>query len=146
MKRSIHRSACAALALFALSLTGVATQCSVKWLAVEIPDLEANQIEGIQLWRGDQETSQIYDENVRILFGDRLVSNGSELIEYRIQTPEGEPIPAWSHAAIDRGEGGNGPIRLYFVLGDWSEQPGWFRVSTFNAVGESDLSAESVFL
>ena len=146
MKRSIRRSACAALALFALSLTGTVTRCSVKGLVVEIPDLEANQIEGIQLWRGDQATSQIYDENLRILFGESLVSNGSELMEYTVQTPEGEPVPVWSRAMIDRGEDGNGPVRVFFVLGAWSEQPGWFRVSTFNAVGESDLSEEAVFL
>jgi hypothetical protein len=47
---------------------------------------------------------------------------------------------------VIRGENEDDPVRLHFVLGAWDEPPGWVRVSTFNVVGESDLSEEVVFL
>lgn len=146
MKRSIHRFAVAALALIALILTSAVTQCPSRGLAVEVPDLDTNQIQGLQLWRADQEMDQTYHENCRIVFGESLVSNGSEMMEYTLLSPDGEPMPVWSYAAVDRGEGQNGPVRLYFVFGSWSESPGWFRVTSFNVVGESDLSDEAIFL
>jgi hypothetical protein len=146
MKRSIHRFACTALALIALILTGAVTQCPLRGLVVEVPDLDANQIQGLQLWRAEDETSQTFDENCRIVFGESHMSNGSEMMEYTLLNPEGEPVPIWSYAAVDRGEGENDPVRLYFIFGSWSESPGWFRVTTFNSVGESDLSDEAIFL
>ncbi len=146
MTRNIHRFAVATLALITLCLTGGMIQCPIRGLAVEVPDLDANQIEGLQLWRGDEATSQTFDESIRIFFGESQVSNGSEMMEYTMLSPEGEPLEVWGHAALDRGEEESSPVRLYFVFGSWSESPGWFRVTTFNAVGDSDLSDEAIFL
>ncbi len=47
---------------------------------------------------------------------------------------------------VVRGEDENGAVTLHFFFDDWSEPPGWIRVTTFNAVGESELSEEAVFL
>ena len=92
MKRRIHRSACAALALIALSLTGAVTQCQWKNLVVEIPDLEVNQIQGLQLWRADDETSQSFTEAARVVFGDCFLENGMELMQYTMLDSQNQPI------------------------------------------------------
>jgi hypothetical protein len=146
MKRSIHRFSCVALALIALFLTSAVSQCSLRGLAVEVPDLEVNQIEGLQLWRADDETSQAYLENCRIVFGETHVANDREGLEFTLLDPDGETTLFSGHAAVDRSQGEDGPVRLYFIFSDWQESPGWFRVSSFNAVGESDLSDEAAFL
>ena len=146
MKRRIHRTACAVLALIALSLTGAMTQCPWKTLIVEIPDLEVNQIEGLQLWRADDETGESFTEAGRIVFGDCFFENGSEALVYTMLNPQDEPLEVTTPAMVKRGEDENSAVTLYFFFGDWSELPGWIRVTTFNAVGESDLSEEAVFL
>lgn len=147
MKRSIHRFPFAALALIALFFTSAVTQCPIRGLAVEVPDLEANQIQGLQLWRTDEETGQTYEQNCRIVFGETtLLPDGKEMMEYTLLSPEGDPLLESNYAAIDRREGENGPVRLYFLFGSWRETPGWFRVTSYNAVGESEISAEAVFL
>ena len=40
----------------------------------------------------------------------------------------------------------SGAVTLHFSIANWSVPPGWIRVTTFNEVGESDLSDEAVFL
>jgi hypothetical protein len=146
MKRRIHRSACAVLALLALSLTGAATSCSWKPLIVEIPDFEASQIKGVQLWRGEEETSQSVTEAGRIVFGECFLLNGWESLDYTLLNAAGEPLEVSAPAAVVRGEDGSDAVTVYFALGAWDVPPGWIRVSTFNEVGESDLSDEAVLL
>ena len=146
MKQRIHRTACAALALIALSLTGAVTQCQWKNLIVEIPDLEVNQIQGLQLWRADDETSQSFTEAARVVFGDCFLENGMELMQYTMLDSQNQPIGFLAPATVVRGEDANGAATLVFFFAGWSEPPGWIRVTTFNAVGESELSDEAVFL
>jgi hypothetical protein len=146
MKRSIHRSACAVLALFALSLTGTLTQCPWKGLVVEISDFETNRIQGLQLWRADERASQSVSEAGRIVFGDRLLQNGSEVLEYTMVSSQNQPLEVFNPAVIVHGQGEDGPVTLHFIFAPWSEPPGWVRATSFNAAGESELSAEAVFL
>ena len=102
MKRSIHRFPCAALALIALFFTSAVTQCPIRGLAVEVPDLEANQLQGLQLWRTDDETSQTYDENCRIVFGETTVlADGKEMMEYTLLSPEGELLARAARESSD---------------------------------------------
>ena len=146
MKQRIHRPAATLLALFALTLTSVALKCPCESLVVEIPDFDANQIQGVQCWRADHETSEFFDESVRILFGESLVKDGLETMEYTMVDAQGETIFASNIAAVVRGEDENDPVKLHFIFAAWVEPPGWIRVSTFNEVGESDLSEEAAFL
>jgi hypothetical protein len=146
MKRSIYRSACAVLALLALSLMGAATSCSWKPLIVEIPDFEANQIKGVQLWRGEEETSQSVTEAGRIVFGECFLENGWEVLDYTLLNAAGEPLEASGSAGLVRREDGSDAVTVYFALGAWDAAPGWIRVSTFNEAGESDLSEEAILL
>jgi hypothetical protein len=121
-------------------------KCPCKSLVVEIPDLDANQIQGLQCWRADHETSELFDESVRIRFGEFSIGNGTETVEYTMVNAQGESISDLSLAVVLRGEDENDPVRLHFIFGAWNGPPGWIRVSTFNEVGESDLSEEMVFL
>ena len=146
MKRRIHRSACAALALIALCLTGAVTQCPWTSFVVEIPDLEVNQIQGLQLWRADDETSQNVTEAARVVFGDCFIENGRELMQYTMVNSQNQPLDFLAPATVLRGEDENGAATLVFFFAGWSEPPGWIRVTTFNAVGESGLADEAVFL
>jgi hypothetical protein len=146
MKRRIHRSACAALALIALSLTGAVTQCPWKNLVVEIPDLETNQIQGLYLWRADDEASQSFTEAARVVFDDSFFENGRELLEYTMVDSQNQPLDFLAPAKVFRREDGSGAATLVFFFAGWSEPPGWIRVTTFNAVGESELSDEAIFM
>ena len=59
---------------------------------------------------------------------------------------DGETTVSSGYAAVDRSQGEDGPVRLYFFFSDWQELPGWFRVTSFNTVGESDISDEALYL
>ncbi len=141
MKRSIHRSACAALVLTALALTG----CEWKKLNVLIPDFENSVVQGMQLWRAEDEASPIWSEAGQIVFGDRVSSGDWEGVEFAMLDSQHQPIEYTFAATLVRGGDGDS-VTLHFVLSTWRELPGWIRASTFNAVGESDLSDEAVFL
>ena len=146
MQRSIHRSACAVLALIALSLTGVMTQCPWYKLSVEIPDFETSQVQGLDLWRADDEVSQIYSEAGRIVFGDRFFEDGSEKLEYMMLDSQNQPLECWGSATVIREAGNDDAVTLQFIFAGWTEPPGWIRASSFNAVGESELSEQAIVL
>ena len=141
MKGSIHRSAIAVLALVALSLTG----CPWKHLAVQIVDFEASEVEGLQLWRGSDQSSQSLVEAGRLVFGDCYLENGTEKMEFTMVNSQNQPVASTNPAVIVRGGDGESAV-LHFIFTQWAEPPGWIRASSFNAVGESQLSEEAVFL
>jgi hypothetical protein len=132
--------------LIALSLAGAETQCPWKRLVVEIPDLEVNQIQGLQFWRGDYQADPQLAEAGRIVFGQRLSANGSEMLEYTMVSSQDDPVPILSPATVVWERDESGAATLDFVFPNWSEPPGWIRVTTFNEVGESELSDEAAFL
>ena len=93
--------------------------------------------------------TNIFTEKAHGLFPVRV--DGKEMLPeedgVHVEIPgQGEPLQIWSPAGIERVEEESGVVRLYFVFANWNEPPGWFRVTTFNAVGESDLSDEAAFL
>lgn len=141
MKRSIHRSACAAVALLALTLTG----CQWKQLVIQIPDFESNLVGGVQLWRGDEAASEIVSDAGRIVFGSCYSGQGEEMMGYTMVDSQNQPFDDTFDVTVDRGEDGDS-VTLRFTFPKWREPPGWIRVTTFNAAGESELSAEAVFL
>jgi hypothetical protein len=101
----------------------------------------------MELWRADAEGSEVWSEAARIDFGDCIVHSGGETIQYSMVDYENQPLsnsssfPAWVTREDD--EGG---VVIHFTFGNWREPPGWIRASTFNAVGDSELSEEAVFL
>jgi hypothetical protein len=67
-------------------------------------------------------------------------------MDYTMLNSQNQPIEFLAPATVLRGEDGNGAATLVFFFTAWSEPPGWIRVTTFNAVGESDFSDGAVFL
>ncbi len=145
MGRSVHRFGCAMLCLIALSLMGALTQCPWYHLVVEVPDFDSNAIEGIQLWRSEDPDSPSVVEAGRIVFNDCTVENGSEVLTYTMLDSQDEILEFWSPVRVERADGESDAVTLRFIFAAWTEQPGWIRVSTFNAVGESDLSDEMTY-
>ena len=145
MKGRIHRSACAVLALIALSLTGTMTQCAWKGLSVEIADFERAQVQGLNLWRSDAEADQSFAEAGRIVFGERYYEDGTEMLEYSMVNPQTEPLETWDRAVMIRGENEDA-VTMHFIFTTWSKPPGWIRVSSFNSQGDSEPSEEAKFL
>jgi hypothetical protein len=141
MGRTIHRSTCAALVLAAVALTG----CDWKKIVVRIDDFEVNMIQGMELWMAEAEESEVWSEAARIDFGDCVVDDSGETIEYTMvdsqNRPLGNSFPAW----VTRDDA-DGSVVIHLTFSDWREPPGWIRASTFNVVGDSDLSEEAVFL
>ena len=130
------------LALIALTLTG----CPVKSLIVEIPDFESNLIQGMQLWRADDEASVNVTEAGRMVFGNCYFSGtGTELMSFTMVDSQNQPVENTFPATVFRGADGDSAL-LYFVFQNWGEQPGWIRASSFNVLGESDPSEEAAFL
>ena len=142
MKRSIHRAACVAFVLLASILSG----CQWKQLVVEIPDFDANLIEGVQIWRADEAQSPSFSELKRIVFLGSHVQNGTELIEYMLLDAQNQPAEYTYSAKMVRGAEGVGSATVHFVFPTWPHREGWIRVSSFNPIGESDLSDQAVFL
>jgi hypothetical protein len=134
------------LALIALSLTGTFTQCPWHQLVVEIPDFETAGVQGLQLWRADEEDSETLVEAGRVVFGDRILENGVELLEYTMVDAEDELLEFWSPFWIERAHGDGEAVIIRIIFAGWTEPPGWVRVSSFNAAGESGLSANAVFV
>jgi hypothetical protein len=141
MKRSIHRSASAAVALLALTLMG----CQFRQMLIYIPDFESNVIEGIQLWRGDEPASEIVSDAGRITFGDCFFGQGAEVIGYTMVDSQNQPYDFTFDVTVVRSADGDG-VTLRLAFPGWREPPGWVRASTFNAAGESELSADAIFL
>jgi hypothetical protein len=68
------------------------------------------------------------------------------MLEYTMVNSQNEPLEILSPAAVVWKEDNRGAATLYFVFADWTEPPGWIRATTFNAVGESEVSDEAAFL
>jgi hypothetical protein len=141
MKGIIHRSAIAVLALVALTLTG----CPCKHLAVQIVDFETGEVWGLQLWRGEDQSSESLVEAGRLLFGDCYFAHGEEWMEFTMVNSQDQPVASYVSALVVRGGDGDSAV-LHFIFPEWAESPGWIRASSFNAVGESELSEQAVFL
>jgi hypothetical protein len=137
-----------ALAIFfLLGLMLGSTGCSFRWLHLVIPDYLASQVEGIEVWRLDEVTGSPQAVGGIELVGISSVDLGGgpmDLMEYRLVLPDGslaETIyaePIWSAANPDDLE-----LRVMFHSLSAS---GYIKVSTYNAVGSSPLSAEQVYL
>lgn len=142
MKRGVRRTACAAFVLLASMLAG----CEWKQLVVQIDDFETNLIAGVQLWRAEDAASQSFTAIEQILFLGTRIDAGTEMIEYLKLDAQDQSEPYTYAAKLVRGEAEPGGATIYFVFAPWPHAEGWVRVSTFNAIGESELSDEAVLL
>lgn len=141
MHRSIRRLP-ALLGLGACLVGG--TGCDLQWVKVTIPDFESKQVTGIWVWRQSEQSGQ-YVRDTEIEFGERIPAGGGvELL--RVETTTG-PLGERSSLPTGIERDAANPDRVTLSLGFTRlSAPGIFKVSTYNAAGDSPLSTASAQL
>jgi len=134
MHRSIRHAVRLAFLVFVLPLLG----CGLSWLTIEIPDFSSKRIEGVWIWRLSPQTNQ-YVRDTQIQFQNVTALTSGEVLNYTATSSQGQLLLSASLA--------HNPANLDVVTVTLSfaegSPPGTFKVSTFNAAGESPLSAQS---
>lgn len=126
-----------------LLLTVPMSGCEFSHLKVMIPDFESSLVEGVQLWRLAEGT----DEPVRagrLVFSQVSDEFGNETIDYTIELADGTTsmtLPASLNRNASQPD--SVELELYYIR---SEPAGWFKVSTYNAFGSSQLSLTQTYL
>jgi hypothetical protein len=136
MHRFLRRAFVLPLLALALSLLA----CDPSWLTVEIPDYSSNQIEGVWVWRWSQQATQFERDTLIHFRGVHNLSSGP-LLAYSTYSSQGDLSLT---AAIVRSP--TNPNAITVTLGFERGASGLFKVSTYNAVGESALSAQTARL
>jgi hypothetical protein len=130
MQRRGLRLALAALVALVVSAAG----CEVRGFRIQVPGFETHGVQGIWVWRESPTTGE-YERYAQIEFGERYeLFEGSEFLWYSFPAAEG---PMFLQTAIEPGaEPDAVNLNLAFL-----QVPGSFKVSSYNASGESPLSA-----
>jgi hypothetical protein len=136
MHRTLRRTSWPALLALALSFFG----CAPSWLTVVIPDFSSNQIQGVWIWRLSPATNQYQRDTLVQFQGVTLLAAGPTLA-YATYSSQGA-LTLTTGLVQNPVHGDTVQLTLGFERG----APGVFRVSTFNAVGESPLSSQSASL
>lgn len=127
-----------------LATSALAGGCSMRMLHVVIPDFEASQVVGVNVWKVDAALPE--DAGV-ITFGALSTQDFGagpiELIEYQIVRFDGTVLDL--RAQVIRDPAAPGGIEVYLMFPK-EVQSGWFKVSTYNAYGMSPLSTEQSYL
>ena len=137
MRRSL-RTCIATLALLSIPLLG----CEWKKVIVEVQDFGPD-VAGVWIWRLSSETGE-YQRHCRIDILDVAPGLRGETIRYIQGCLDGEPGLEMT-TIVDRAPADPGSARLeiYYLR---REDPGSYRISSFGALGESELSTSEVDL
>jgi hypothetical protein len=136
MTRTLRRFAALAILTLALPLGG----CDWNVLVVQVPDFDSKQVLGITLWRTTAQGAQ-RALDVELL-EPRLDDQGVELIGYSYLA-DGETVEVWN--PLHRDPANPDGVILGFVALPLPENV-TYRISTFNAAGDSALSAQTFVL
>jgi hypothetical protein len=117
-------------------LTGC-TDC-VERIGVRIPDFDSAGVEGVSLWRLGESGSF---EPVHAVYLSRTEDEaGHELVVFPLVLPEGDAtLGISSEVTRDPRDPDSADLTLYFRI----DEPGRYRLRTFNAAGVSPLSTGS---
>lgn len=140
MQRSFTRPI---LIAFVSLLLVVLPGCDLSFLSVQIPDFDSHRVQGVWIWRLSERSGQ-WERDTRIDFVDTSPWNGAELMSYTsVVGTLGERGTLPSGLTRDPAN----PDRVSLSLGFARlSAPGQFRVSTWNAYGDSPLSNASAAL
>jgi hypothetical protein len=133
----MHQSLRHALRLALLTLVLPLLACDPSWLTVKIPDFSSKKVEGIWIWRLSPQTNQ-YERDGLLLFESVTTLASGQILNYLSYSNAGDETLT---AGIVRDPANPDVVTL--TLGFQRGLPGVFKVSTFNAAGESPLSARS---
>ncbi len=117
--------------------------CSLDFLTVRIPDFESKQVRGIWVWRRSEQTGQ-FVKDTQIVFGAIVKQTKGESLMYTTTYgPLGERGSLPTGVVRDPSNRNIVTLELGFLR---RSPPGTFKVTTYNAIGDSPLSDQSDFL
>lgn len=135
--------------LLAAALLGVPlvlSGCSLNGLRVVIPDFESNEVLGVNVYQRVSDTGDPavdWQRASQIAFQEPYVSDsGAELMEYSV---DGTSEDFDFVTAVHRSSAGADQV-VVELLFDYAERAGEVRVTTYNSMGESPPSQNTVFL
>lgn len=135
MRRASRLLAPLLFAALALPLAG----CRVAPVELRIPDFESAQVEGLTFWR-EVEGQFVVDGFV--FFEEVVVRDGKEFVDYRVESPGGEVVARSSTPLVRDGvDPDDVEVELHYPRD--GSAAALFKVSSFNAAGDSPLSEES---
>jgi hypothetical protein len=115
-----------------LSVSG----CTWVSVAVKILDFNTSQVQGIWLWRADASGS--FQREARYDFSPPQTTSSGEVMDYVISM-SGTSGTLSAQASVQRSSTDPNQVALVLVF-PRSESSGTYRVTSFNAAGESTLS------
>jgi hypothetical protein len=141
MRTPALRIACA---FVALALLPTLVACDLKGVTVRIADFESNAVDGVRFYRLDEVLGDFVPGG-SVRFSEPYLAPGSgEVVDYTILDADENEVLNLS-ARLRRDPADPDAVTLNLVY-DRTEPPGWFRISSFNAAGESVLSLEQIYL
>ena len=129
MQRLLHTALAGLMLVFLTSSAG----CSIASFGLLFVDFDSNAVEGIRLWKFD---GAAWQRDLTIAFGDVVEYRGDEYLSYQFDDKGSGEIGVEMMSRLERGADGVG---LRFGLVPLDE--GDYKISAFNEVGESALSA-----
>ncbi len=137
MTRTLRRLAALAVLVLSLPLAG----CELDVLVVRVPDFDSKQVLGITLWKTT--STGTYQRALDVEFLEpQLDEKGIELIGYSY-VADGKTVETWDKLHRDPANPDQ-VILGFFALPLASGVT--HRISTFNAAGDSGLSAQTFVL
>lgn len=140
MERSIQRAAILVFVAIALCLGG----CEVKSLQIWIPDFDSSQVRGVWLYQLS-ETSGDFEKMLQLVFTEPFDKEGTEVLSYtsdEFMDEEGSQVHVETQIVRSPENPDEVTLELWFPC----DPPTAIKVSTYNAVEESLLSDETLYL
>lgn len=111
-----------------------------KWfeITVKIPDFDSRKVQGVWVWKQDPISGQ-WQRAGQILFDPAPSGTASKDLHYVVLQPDGFGLPLKAPVERDPKAPDQVTVRLWYAR---FLEPGQYRVSTYNAAGESSLSPE----
>jgi len=135
MRRATRALVPLLLLVFALPLAG----CNVTSLQLWIPGFDTAEVKGVTFWR---EVDNQFVVDGHLIFEEIVVEGGVEIVNYRVESATGELL-LQSSAQLARDAANPDDVALEVVYTRYGEESALFKVSTFNAAGESLLTEGS---
>jgi hypothetical protein len=139
MERPIRRAAVLAFAAIALLIGG----CEVRSFEIWIPDFDSSQVRGV--WIYQQATTGVFEKAGQLVFTDPFYKNGVEMLSYTadgLVDENGNQIHLETKVVRSPQNPDQVTLRIWIPC----EPPAAIRVTTYNAVDESPLSGEVLYL
>ena len=137
MTRTLRRFAALAILILALPLGA----CDWDVLVVQVPDFDSKQVLGITLWRTTAQWGAQRALDIQLL-EPKLDEQGTELVGYSY-VDDGQTVEVWDR--LHRDPANPDRVLLGFVALPLPENA-QYRISTFNAAGDSALSPQTFVL